>query len=207
MLYANAFREHSGIYFDEHGQFVLDSPPWRNREFVNRYPVHERCSVAIRLPGVPPPKEERDGAAVGNDGSLLVVATDASVDRMINDSVAGGGNGKVSCCDSSTQTDLSCFTSSDCNLCADPMNGQASMDSYCSTLWFDSGNTQYAFGNGLDDPEVEDVIPTAGSAEGGLAGEQGVDGRVDDSVPPPPEAASTGPGSPKDKSELAPEDA
>ena len=88
------------------------------------------------------------------------------------------------------------FDSSNSNPCADATDGQDSMESYCSTLWFDSGNTLYACRNGLDDPEVEDVIPTAGSAEGGIAGEQGVDGRVDDSVPPPPEAASAGPESP-----------
>ena len=208
MLYANAFREHCGIDIDEYGQFVLDLPPWRNREFVDRYPVHERCSVAIRLPDVPSPREERDGGAAGGDGSCCpVVTTDASVNRMINDSAAGGGNGKVSCRDSSTQTDLCDFTSSSCNPCAEPTNSQNSNDSYCSSLWFDSGNARYACGNGLDDPEVEDVIPTAGSAECGSAGEQGVDGRVDDSVPPPPDAAFAGRVSGGQKSELAPEDA
>ena len=47
---------------------------------------------------------------------------------------------------------------------------------------------------------MEDVIPSAGSAEGDTVGEPVIDGRVEESVPPPPEVPSVGPESPEDKS-------
>ena len=36
-LYANAFREHCGIYFNEFGELSLDLPAWNIESFENRY--------------------------------------------------------------------------------------------------------------------------------------------------------------------------
>ena len=51
MMYANAFREHCGIFIDEFGQIVLDLPHWRDREFIHRYFVPDRYDAHERSCG------------------------------------------------------------------------------------------------------------------------------------------------------------
>ena len=97
MMFANAFREHCGIFIDEFGQIILDLPHWRDREFIHRYFVPDRYerTFACKTDGSPAETER------GTDHA----------DPAINVSVAGGDDSRVKFCDSSTQTDL-CGTSS-----------------------------------------------------------------------------------------------
>ena len=149
MMYANAFREHCGIFIDEFGQIVLDLPHWRNQDFVHRYFVPENCPRTFSCRTDDSPTTTRcDGDADADDGLVPDKAVGATVDHSINVSGAGGEDKRTHCCDSATQTELFGVTSlfyfvPDASV----IENVESSGPACSSLWFDSDSIGNALGN------------------------------------------------------------